>query len=73
MDKLVQIILIQGFALLVGLALVSFIRPTTTAGAILLMLVALAAINALQRAAKFVFGSGKDISSPPNLPPKRED
>jgi hypothetical protein len=73
MDKLVQIILTQGFAILVGLALVSFVRPTTTAGAIFLILVALAALNALQRAAKFVFGLGKDMSSPSNLPPKRDD
>lgn len=48
MGAMLKVALEQGFAFLCGLAVVTFIGPTTTGGALLLMVVSIAVINAFR-------------------------
>jgi hypothetical protein len=59
MNYAVRIATEQGLAFLVGLALVSVVVPATPGGALLLILVAVAIVNLLIQAAKFVYRQSK--------------
>jgi hypothetical protein len=72
--NLAQIALQQGGALLCGLAAIYFIEPTTSQGAILLLLIVLAAVNVLIRAWKWLAARSSQV--PPKAgvqPPVADD
>jgi hypothetical protein len=49
MSFLVEIVLTQSIGILLGLAAIYYIRPDTTGGAFLLMIIAVALSNAVQQ------------------------
>jgi hypothetical protein len=67
MDKLVPIAVAQAFGLLTGLGVVTFVRPDTTGGAVLLIVVTVAFFNAAYQAVRFIAGWRKP--TPPAPPP----